>query len=103
PLVENHRQFPRRTNCQFIQVVDRNTVRALIWERGAGWTLASGTSSCAVAGACVRAGLTDRRVQVVMPGGTLEVLVGADWQLEQIGFAQEICAGTFSADLLHAL
>ena len=47
PLVENHAQFPTRTNVQLIQPVDRATVRALIWERGAGWTLASGTSSCA--------------------------------------------------------
>src|SRR6202000_1260078 len=86
PLVENHAQFPRRTNVQLIQPIDRGTVRALIWERGAGWTLASGTSSCAVAAACVRAGLTDRRVKVVMPGGTLEVVVDEDWQLEQIGF-----------------
>ena len=103
PLVENHAKFPRRTNVQLIQPVDRETVRALIWERGAGWTLASGTSSCAVAAACVRAGLTDRRVKVVMPGGTLEVLVGDDWQLEQIGFAQEIAVGRLSADLLAAI
>ena len=103
PLVENHAQFPRRTNVQFIQVVDRGTVRALIWERGAGWTLASGTSSCAVAAACVRAGLTDRRVQVVMPGGTLEVAVADDWQLEQTGFAQEIAVGRLAPDLLHAI
>jgi diaminopimelate epimerase len=103
PLVENHAQFPRRTNVQLIQPVDRGTVRALIWERGAGWTLASGTSSCAVAAACVRAGLTDRRVKVVMPGGTLEVVVGDDWQLEQIGFAQEVAVGKLSADLLATL
>lgn len=103
PRVEHHPQFPRRTNVQLIQLVDRATVRALIWERGAGWTLASGTSSCAVAAACVRAGLTDRRVRIVMPGGALEVIVGDDWQLEQIGFAQEIAIGRLSADLLHAL
>ncbi|HEY2743575.1 MAG TPA: diaminopimelate epimerase [Polyangia bacterium] len=103
PLVENHPKFPRRTNVQLIQPIDRSIVRALIWERGAGWTLASGTSSCAVAAACVRAGLTDREVKVVMPGGTLEVLVGEDWQLEQIGFAQEIAVGKLSADLLHAI
>jgi diaminopimelate epimerase len=103
PLVENHAQFPRRTNVQLIQPIDRSTVRALIWERGAGWTLASGTSSCAVAAACVRAGLTDRRVKVVMPGGTLEVVVDEDWQLEQIGFAQEVAVGRLSADLLHAI
>jgi diaminopimelate epimerase len=103
PLVENHARFPKRTNVQFIQVVDRTTVNALIWERGAGWTLASGTSSCAVAAACVRAGLVDREVKVVMPGGTLAVSVGEDWQLEQIGFAQEVARGTLSADLLSAI
>lgn len=103
PLIENHAQFPRRTNVQFVQVVDRGTVRALIWERGAGWTLASGTSSCAVAAACVRAGLTDRKVAVVMPGGTLEIIVDADWQLEQTGFAQEIAIGRVAPDLLRVL
>jgi diaminopimelate epimerase len=103
PLIENHAKFPKRTNVQFIAPVDRGTVRALIWERGAGWTLASGTSSCAVAAACVRAGLTDRHVKVVMPGGTLEVFVDEDWQLEQIGFAQEIAVGRISDDLLRAI
>jgi diaminopimelate epimerase len=103
PLVENHAQFPRRTNVQIIRVVDRHTVEALIWERGAGYTLASGTSSCAVAAACVQAGLTERRVQVRMPGGTLEVHVDDDWQLEQVGFAQEIAVGRLAPDLLHAL
>jgi diaminopimelate epimerase len=103
PLIENHRQFPRRTNVQFIQVADRATVRALIWERGAGWTLSSGSSSCAVAAACVRAGLTDRKVKVVMPGGTLDVIVGEDWQLDQIGFAQEVAIGRIGDDLLHAM
>jgi len=103
PLVENHAQFPRRTNVQLVQVVDRTTVKALIWERGAGWTLSSGSSSCAVASACVRAGLTDRQVKVVMPGGTLDVMVHEDWRLEQIGFAQEIARGKISDDLWSAL
>jgi diaminopimelate epimerase len=103
PLVENHAQFPRRTNVQLVRVRDRGTVEALIWERGAGWTLSSGSSSCAVAAACVRAGLTDRSVKVVMPGGTLDVVVHDDWRLEQIGFAQEISVGKLSADLLADL
>jgi diaminopimelate epimerase len=103
PLVENHNQFPRRINVQFVEVVDRFTVRAMIWERGAGYTLASGTSSCAVAAACVRAGLTDRRVKVVMPGGTLEVVIGEDWSVMQEGFAQEIARGTISPDRWAAL
>jgi diaminopimelate epimerase len=99
PLVENHAQFPRRTNVQLVRVRDRKTVEALIWERGAGWTLSSGSSACAVASACVRAGLTDREVQVVMPGGTLSVAVHDDWRLEQIGFAQEVAVGELGGDL----
>ena len=103
PLVATHAQCPRRTNVQLVRVVDRSTVEALIWERGAGWTLSSGSSSCAVAAACVRAGLTDRQVKVVMPGGTLDVAVGEDWSLEQIGFAQEIAVGQVAGDLWSAL
>lgn len=103
PLVENHPQFPRRTNVQLVRVRDRGTVEALIWERGAGWTQSSGSSSCAVAAACVRAGLTDRAVKVVMPGGTLEVIVHDDYTLDQVGFAQEIAVGAISGDLLAAL
>jgi len=103
PLVENHAQFPRRTNVQLVRVRDRRTVEALIWERGAGWTLSSGSSSCAVAAACVRAGLVDREVQVVMPGGTLDVIVHEDWRIEQVGFAQEIAVGTIGGDLLADL
>ncbi len=99
PLVENHARFPRRTNVQLVRVRDRATVEALIWERGAGWTLSSGSSSCAVAAACVRAGLTDREVKVVMPGGTLEVIVHDDWRIEQVGFAQEIAVGVLGGDL----
>ncbi len=103
PLVENHAQFPRRINMQLVDVVDRRTVRALIWERGAGYTRSSGSSACAVAAACARAGLVDREVQVVMPGGTLAVSVSEAWDLEQIGHAEEICAATLSADLLARL
>ena len=103
PQIENHPLFPRRTNVQLVRVRDRHTVEALIWERGAGYTLSSGSSSCAVAAACVRAGLVERQVKVVMPGGTLEVIVGEQWRLEQIGFAQEIARLRLSADLLAAL
>jgi diaminopimelate epimerase len=103
PLVENHAFFPRRTNVQLVQVVDRSTVKAMIWERGAGWTLSSGSSSCAVAAACVRAGLVDHAVKVVMPGGTLDVIVHDDWRLEQIGFAQEIAVGELGGDLVADL
>jgi diaminopimelate epimerase len=73
PYLERHAAFPERTNVQLCEVVDRARVRAQIWERGAGYTLASGTSASAVAAACMRRGLVDDRVVVQMPGGDLEV------------------------------
>jgi diaminopimelate epimerase len=103
PLLETHPRFPNRTNVQFARVRDRGTVEAFIWERGAGWTLSSGSSSCAVAAACVRTGRTDRTVDVVMPGGTLGVSIAEDWNVEQIGWAQEVARGFVSSDLLAAL
>jgi diaminopimelate epimerase len=103
PLVERHALFPKRTNMQLARVVDRRTIEALIWERGAGRTESSGSSACAVAAACIRAGLTERDVTVVMPGGRLEVSISPDWQVEQVGPAQEVCVGVLSADLLAAL
>lgn len=103
PLVERHPLFPQRTNVQFVKVTDRSTVEAMIWERGAGWTLSSGSSACAVVAACVRAGLTERSVQVKMPGGDLRVTVGPDWEVEQIGWVQELMYGTIAPELLAAL
>jgi diaminopimelate epimerase len=103
PLLENDPRFPRRTNVQFVRVRDRSTVEALIWERGAGWTLSSGSSSCAVAAACVRAGLVEREVRVVMPGGALDVTVHDDWRIDQVGFAQEVATLRLADDLVSSL
>ncbi len=90
PLLENHLVFPERTNVQLFQVVDRNHVRVEIWERGAGYTLASGTSASAVAAACMRAGLVDDQVTVQMPGGDLLVRKDASGNLLQSGPARRV-------------
>jgi diaminopimelate epimerase len=103
PLVERHAMFPQATNVQFVSVADRETVDAMIWERGAGWTLSSGSSACAVVSACVRSGFTDRSVRVRMPGGELRVTVGEDWEVEQVGPAQELLHGTVSPELIASL
>jgi diaminopimelate epimerase len=81
--IERHPRFPNRTNVQLARVLDRHTVEILIWERGAGVTLASGSSSCAVAAAGVRTGRLDPGcIEVRMPGGTLFVTVaGASLRL----------------------
>jgi len=103
PAIEHHASFPNRINVQFAKVLARDRISILIWERGAGYTLASGTSSCAVAAACVKNGLTDRRVTVESPGGELSVSVGEGWDLTLTGPASEICRGTLSQDMLRGL
>ncbi|OGB99134.1 MAG: diaminopimelate epimerase [candidate division NC10 bacterium RIFCSPLOWO2_12_FULL_66_18] len=103
PAIEHHPSFPNRINVQFAKVLGRDRVSILIWERGAGYTLASGTSSCAVASVCVKNGLTDRRVTIESPGGELRVSVGESWDLTLTGPASEICAGALSQDLLRSL
>jgi diaminopimelate epimerase len=85
-------------------VASRSRVDILIWERGAGYTLASGSSSSAVACAAVRNGLCDPGlVEVRMPGGTLSVEVRPDWSIQLQGPVEEVYAGTLSRDLMDAL
>lgn len=73
PLFEHHERFPRRTNVEFVEIIDRAHVKMRVWERGTGETLACGTGACAVAVACVWNGLTDTGVTVELLGGTLEI------------------------------
>jgi diaminopimelate epimerase len=84
-------------------VLDRYTVRIEIWERGAGYTLASGSSSCAVAAATHRAGLVDGDVTVRMPGGELAISIADDGEIRMLGPVEEVCSGDLSDDLLRLL
>jgi diaminopimelate epimerase len=90
PHLERHPAFPERTNVQLFEVVDRARVRVEIWERGAGYTLASGTSASAVAAACMRAGLVDDHVTIQMPGGDLEIRREPSGHLVQSGPARRV-------------
>ena len=103
PKIERHPAFPARTNVQFAQVLARDRIRIEIWERGAGYTLASGTSSCAAAAACHRKGLVDRRVTVTMPGGELQVAIGEDYAMRLRGPVEEVTSGDLSDELLRHL
>nr|AIF26446.1 putative diaminopimelate epimerase [uncultured bacterium fosmid pJB23D10] len=78
PDFENHKLFPKRTNTEFVEIIDRANVNMRVWERGTGETLACGTGSCATAVACVLNGHTDEKVNVHLLGGTLEV----EWDRE---------------------
>lgn len=103
PLVENHEIFPNRINVQLAKPVSRDRVEILIWERGAGYTLASGSSSCAVASACVKNGLTDRNVTISMPGGELDIEIREDWTIKMRGAVEEVAAGSLSKDILDRI
>ena len=95
PQISTHEWFPQGVNVQFVRAVGPAEVEAFVWERGAGETLASGSSACAVAAAAVRRGLVqDHRVSVRMPGGTLLVTVSDEWDLllsgpvESVGYVE---------------
>ena len=93
PYVEHAARFPNRMNLQLCRVIDRSHIRIEIYERGTGYILASGTGACAAAAASCRMGLTDRRVHVEMPGGTLLVETEEDLTMSLTGSAREV--GTF--------
>ena len=76
PVIERSPRFPARTNVQFLQVLSRSEILIEIWERGAGYTLASGSSSSAAAAVAHRLGLVDRSVSVRMPGGAIGIEIG---------------------------
>jgi len=99
PKFEYHPLYPERTNVEFVQVLNSGEIRLKIWERGAGVTLASGSCSCASVVAAVRRGLTERRVQVHVDGGTLEI----DWRDDGVwmsGPTAHVFDGVFSRRFL---
>ena len=73
PVFEHHERFPKRTNVEFVEMIDRTHVKMRVWERGTGETLACGTGACAVTVACVLNHLTDTKITVELLGGTLEI------------------------------
>ena len=99
--IENHPMFPNRINVQFAKVISPTEVEAMIWERGAGWTLASGSSSCAVAATVIKRGLTERNLTIKMPGGNLRIEIDEDWEIRMTGEVREIASGTLSAELME--
>jgi diaminopimelate epimerase len=100
PLIENHPRFPERTNVQLVRVDSPNETTVGVWERGAGETLSSGTSACAVAGAAVANGWCESPVTIHLAGGDLLVELDERFHARLTGPAQEICRGEVSDELL---
>ncbi|HEY6167270.1 MAG TPA: diaminopimelate epimerase [Verrucomicrobiae bacterium] len=101
PHLETHPNFPRRTNVQFLQVLDRNNIRIEIWERGAGYTLASGSSSSASAAVARKLGLVDKSITVHMPGGEIQIELSDDYDVLMTGPVTRVGEGTLSAELFE--
>ncbi len=97
PLIEKYPLFPNRTNVQFLEVLHRNMIRIEIWERGVGYTLASGSSSSAAAAVAHRLGLCDAEIAVLMPGGQIDITVSGNYSITMKGPVTRI--GKMTLDL----
>lgn len=103
PLVEVDPRFPNRTNVQFVEVIDRANLRMEIWERGAGYTLSSGSSSCAATAVVHRLGLCDAHVTVHLRGGDLEVEVREHFDMRITGGVVKVAEVWFAAESWPAM
>ncbi len=100
PALEHHKLFPQRANIEFVQVLDRGRLRMRVWERGVGITQACGSGACAAAVATIRRGLTERKVQVLLDGGTLELEWREDGHVVMTGPVATSFTGELPASLL---
>jgi diaminopimelate epimerase len=101
PLIEIDSRFPHRTNVQFLEVLDRQNIRIEIWERGAGYTLSSGSSSTAAAGVAYKLGLCGPNVTVHMPGGDLVISFSKDLTATMTGPVTRICDGSMDLEMFE--
>jgi diaminopimelate epimerase len=99
PLIEREPRFPNRTNVQFMKVLDRSNIRIEIWERGAGYTLASGSSSSAAAATAHRLGLCDSNIIVHMPGGEIKIVISNDFSITMTGAVTKVAEGLISEEI----
>jgi diaminopimelate epimerase len=103
PLLENHPLFPNRINVQFARVLSDHDAQIMIWERGAGYTLASGSSSCAASCILVKRGLIKGDLTMHMQGGTLKIQIDKNWNIRMTGMVREIARGVLGGELLEDL
>ncbi|MER7169349.1 diaminopimelate epimerase [Micromonospora sp. NPDC000207] len=97
--IASHPDFPGRTNVEFLRVTERGLIEIEVWERGAGYTTASGSGACAAASAAHALGLIDDRVLVRMPGGAVEVDIAPDGTVGLTGPVAEVFTGLLGGEL----
>ncbi len=96
PQIETNNLFPKKTNVEFIQVIDRQTIRMRVWERGSGETLACGTGASAVAVAADMKGIADKKVTIKLRGGDLVIELHENGHVYMTGPAEEVFSGTIN-------
>jgi diaminopimelate epimerase len=101
PIIESDPRFPNRTNVQFMRVLDRKNIQIEIWERGAGYTLASGSSSSAAAAVARKLGFCDSNITVHMPGGALEITVSDQFFIVMTGPVVKVAEGAIAEDIFN--
>jgi len=99
PVIEVEPRFPNRTNVQFLKVIDRNNIKIEIWERGAGYTLASGSSSSAAAAVAHRLDLCGTAITVHMPGGQIGIEIGNDFAISMVGGVTRVADGVLYPEM----
>ena len=102
-LIETHNIFPNRVNVQFVEIINRSEANILIWERGVGFTNASGSSSCAVAAVLKKINYIDDKINIKMPGGSLDIEVDNNYNITMTGEVQQIVKGHFSNEFVDLL
>ena len=100
PALETHPNFPNRTNVQFLQILDRNRIKIEIWERGAGYTLASGSSSSAAGAVARKMGACDKEITVEMPGGEIGLVIDDEFNVQMTGPATRVATMTLDDECL---
>ncbi|MFN6561038.1 MAG: diaminopimelate epimerase [Nostoc sp. ChiSLP01] len=100
-LLEVHSYFPNRTNVQFMKIKDRQNIQIEIWERGAGYTLASGSSSSAAAAVAHKLNLCDSEITVHMPGGQIAIAISDDFTVTMTGAVTKVADGLMSPEVFE--
>lgn len=103
PLIETHSMFPRKINVQFAKALSDHDAQILIWERGAGYTLASGSSSCAASSVLLKRGLIKGDLTMHMQGGKLKIQIDDAWNIRMTGEVRATISGLIDPELVEDL
>tara|TARA_A200000113_G_C8869215_1_gene355904 strand:+ start:1993 stop:2844 length:852 start_codon:yes stop_codon:yes gene_type:complete len=101
PLVESHKIFPEKINVSFAEIIDKNNIKLVVWERGAGITKACGTAACAAAYSAMKLGLSSDNLNISLPGGTLEINIDSEGNIHKTGPVELEYSSSIAIEVLY--